>query len=1453
MSLVSPDRRMVSGSQASKPGHLNLALGYSTWLGGNGLRVLHVHSPSAIGAAEVAEHIGHEFVLRNQAIGIHSERPFAFDFAMANPTREPVQNMMMASFLHYFAFACNPDSTSDNEWSNLLQDQFELHNAWTEDDARNLFDIFPARLSGNLFLLYGLDHCPHASRAVLWSLLADMAARSEESWRFVLTSGDTNFLSSEMSDKGIHYTECLLPHEDPYAELDTLDGDVNLEAMVLRLSPRGQGRFQIRQALLRALPMQCSVLENYISFIERRSCWPKTASKSNLSLFCALLEALPTNRNPGAILSRLLRAVEDQEQTMLALSWILCGYRPLSPLELAGIVWHTRRAQSADQTTYPLETTPREVLQNIRSTLGSFVDLSSFQVREYDDVSKLMDGDEDYIWGRARATAPQLILDFLLAYLRSPDVQERLQALYHQYEAKVKAAGQNITPPMEQTGEDILFYSVQALPHHLSGAELDLDTQSLLKDPLGPYSAWARLYWAMSNPFSRPSGGPYLSAWETWRMVSSGPANMIGIREISNGHDDMTEVEEGSNRDLAEISIMADLQNAVRANNKDMAVNLAHQLVENHQSLPQDHSQCIQWPPSILWRATWLDMVELVDLLLNNGVQADDSASAYSPSPLYLAASLGLGQLVEVFLSHGADFTVKRKPSLVSPMIVAAANGLVDVVKTLLRHKPCLMEEASPTTPLYDACYYGAFKVVETLLEMGADVDQPGTTLERANDMESPNWINPPLVVACEEGHVNIVRLLLDHGAKVNAPARFDTAISWAAIDGHSVECVRLLLQHGADPNHELLEPPLLTQIIQERLIPDEDKVAMFDMLVNNVPPVLIDKADTYDGMTPLMEAALKGDVTTVRWLLEHGANTRLVDNSNRHALYYAVKVKSRPVVEEILKHQPLENRNIVASDGSTVLGHSLDNVPLLRLLLDAELDPELEFGAKQTILNVAVAEQKVEVVKLLLERNVDVHHRDEQGWSPILDATGFRPNPEITRLLLEHGADPQDSTFSKSNAVHQATRNCRPDVLRILLEFRIALDLDARNVDDDTPLSLAYDDEITEEGKECIKLLIRAGADVNYARNEDGLTLLMIAAMAVTRDPKLDDILLAAPKIDVNAVSSRYGTALVVACRSANFNLAVKLMDRGADVNFCAQVWGSTPIMAVCLPDLYPSQRVDIDDFFSRSEQMIRELIYRGADVNLGHGFFFYNTLSAAALMGGTNVINYLLDKGASVSKRDPLGRQAMHFSAANGLRNFEALCLATDGDIRAPDDFGKNVLHWAAQFGHVKTIQSIMRRLSFLPARDRREFVNSRDADGWTPLAWASRPVIADLWMCAGWTLSEEQNHAATIQLLIEEGGDPAVEFQVGPDPSSETLTAWKMAKRCQLDLPEEILRMLKPKANTERTGSTGDNQETAEGQTEETRSYVRRTCICNICLSVSHLAHPNFCQIQDQADSY
>lgn len=68
----------------------------------------------------------------------------------------------------------------------------------------------------------------------------------------------------------------------------------------------------------------------------------------------------------------------------------------------------------------------------------------------------------------------------------------------------------------------------------------------------------------------------------------------------------------------------------------------------------------------------------------------------------------------------------------------------------------------------------------------------------------------------------------------------------------------------------------------------------------------------------------------------------------------------------------------------------------LYRRLLGAGCDPKLVNKNQQALLNCAVAAENTAVVKMLLlepGRDVDLHHRDDVGWSPIMDATGDVPS----------------------------------------------------------------------------------------------------------------------------------------------------------------------------------------------------------------------------------------------------------------------------------------------------------------------------------------------------------------------------------------------------------------------------------------------------------------------------
>lgn len=91
--------------------------------------------------------------------------------------------------------------------------------------------------------------------------------------------------------------------------------------------------------------------------------------------------------------------------------------------------------------------------------------------------------------------------------------------------------------------------------------------------------------------------------------------------------------------------------------------------------------------------------------------------------------------------------------------------------------------------PLVLAAGNGHTKVVELLLDEGADIQQCGLMKDTALQRASHN------------GHYHTVKYLLEQGADVDTLDLGDnTALHWAAMRGH-VEIVNLLLQNGADKN----------------------------------------------------------------------------------------------------------------------------------------------------------------------------------------------------------------------------------------------------------------------------------------------------------------------------------------------------------------------------------------------------------------------------------------------------------------------------------------------------------------------------------------------------------------------------------------------------------------------------------------------------------------------------
>lgn len=204
-------------------------------------------------------------------------------------------------------------------------------------------------------------------------------------------------------------------------------------------------------------------------------------------------------------------------------------------------------------------------------------------------------------------------------------------------------------------------------------------------------------------------------------------------------------------------------------------------------------------------------------------------------------------------LSKDEENLNTRDSEGLAPLHVASSLGLVGSARILLEER-CLREirDDNNLTPLITAVNNRHIKLVEILLESGANVNS-------ANGRYS----STALQAASVNGDTNIVKLLLKHNATADANSGLALRL---AISTQSVDCVRALLEGGVNTN---CEGPLLVLAI-ESSTRDTSSHEIINTLLQN--GVAIEQSDN-DGYTPLLAAAVVGDVGICQSLLDRGAN----------------------------------------------------------------------------------------------------------------------------------------------------------------------------------------------------------------------------------------------------------------------------------------------------------------------------------------------------------------------------------------------------------------------------------------------------------------------------------------------------------------------------------------------------------------------------------------------------
>ena len=258
--------------------------------------------------------------------------------------------------------------------------------------------------------------------------------------------------------------------------------------------------------------------------------------------------------------------------------------------------------------------------------------------------------------------------------------------------------------------------------------------------------------------------------------------------------------------------------------------------------------------------------------------------------------------------------------------------------------------------------------------------------------------------------------------------------------------------------------------------------------------------------------------------------------------------------------------------------------------------------------LMVAAISGHAECMKALLAAGAEVNALDGYGRNALI----FLCTPSYVDCHRECDSEPVDDFDDEIEEVV-----CHVDIPDLSAE-------------DDDDIDLGTDIEESEGMKECVDMLIKAGAEVNAA-DCLGYTALM-GAVTNSFDDWCVPMLLDAGA-EVNAVNSRGQTALSHAIEGWNVGAASLLLQAGADVNQSG----------------YTVDGIMLRMAYTGNEEIIESMLAQGADVEAVEEEGF-SALRIAAMHGYLECIEVLLAHGAEVDAEDANGRTALHYAMMGG-----------------------------------------------------------------------------------------------------------------------------------------------------------------------------------------------------------
>ena len=314
-----------------------------------------------------------------------------------------------------------------------------------------------------------------------------------------------------------------------------------------------------------------------------------------------------------------------------------------------------------------------------------------------------------------------------------------------------------------------------------------------------------------------------------------------------------------------------------------------------------------------------------------------------------------------------------------------------------------------------------------------------------------------------------------------------------------------------------------------------------------------------------------------------------------------------------------------------------------------------------------------LEMVQVLLDYEADVNVRDCHNRTPIHYVSfGSEPLhnipqswPEVTRILLEHGADVNAMGGDGGDTpLHCAAGRGRVEVMLVLLEH--GANVDAQDNQGRTPLLQAVRNHYPNVHVEAIRVLLEHGANVGVQDNQSRTPLHnAVGSWSV----ELERMLLE-HGANVGAQDNHGRTPLHEAARCWDVEFVRMLLEYGANVG-AQDDRGKTPLHEAAVDAVGSLGGVKV----------VRVLLEHGANADVQDNEGRTPLLVAASSEHAKGIVHVLLEHGANVDVQDNEGRTPLLVAVSSWQTEGVVRELLEHGaNVDAQDNQGKTPLHLAA-----------------------------------------------------------------------------------------------------------------------------------------------------------------------------